>query len=108
MQHITEVLQLLNVMDRDHRFETAINEKTAKEAKTMSEWLTRVLDKSKEEGIEEGIEKGQVKGEDELSEALVDLRKQGREADAWKAMEDKQFRAQILEAFRAKRAAATV
>ena len=69
----------------------------------MSEWLTRVLNKSKEEGIE----KGQEKGEDELSEALVDLRKQGREADAWKAMEDKQYRAQILEAFRAKRAEAT-
>ena len=96
MQHITEVLQLLNVMDKDHRFETAVNEKTAKEAKTMSEWLTRVLNESKNEG------------EDELSEALVDLRKQGREADVWKAMEDKQFRAQILEAFRAKRAAATV
>jgi len=95
MQHITEVLQLLNVMDRDHRFETAVNEKTAKEAKTMSEWLTRVLNESKNEG------------EDELSEALVDLRKQGREADVWKAMEDKQFRTQILEAFRAKRAATT-
>ena len=73
----------------------------------MSEWLTRVLNQSEEEGIEKGIEKGQEKGEDDLSEALVDLRKQGREADAWRAMEDKQFRAQILEAFRAKRAEAT-
>lgn len=103
MKHLTQVLQLLNVMDKDHRFETAVNERITKEAKTMSEWLTRVLNKSKEEGIE----KGQEKGEDELSEALVDLRKQGREADAWRAMEDKQFRAQILEAFRAKRAEAT-
>ena len=58
----------------------------------MSEWLTRVLNQSIE------------KGEDELSEALVDLRKQGREEDVWKALKDKQFRAQILEAFRAKRA----
>ena len=74
----------------------------------MSEWLTRVLNKSKEEGIqegrEEGIEKGKEKGEDELSEALDELREQGRDSDVWKALKDKQFRAQILEAFRAKRA----
>ena len=52
-------------------------------------------------------EEGRAEGEDELSEALRDLRRQGREADAWKAVEDKQFRTQILEAYRAKRAEAT-
>jgi len=57
---------------------------------------------------EEGREEGQQMGEDELSEALDDLFEQGRDAEARKAMKDKQFRAQILEAFRTKRAAATV
>ena len=66
----------------------------------MSEWLTRVLNQSEEKGIE----KGKEKGEDELSEALDELREQGRDSDVWKALKDKQFRAQILEAFRAKRA----
>ena len=46
-------------------------------------------------------------GEDELSEALDELFEQGRDEEARKAMKDKQFRAQILEAYRTKRAAAT-
>ena len=65
----------------------------------MSEWLTRVLNQSEEEG--------RKKGEDDLSEALDDLFEQGRDEEARKALKDKQFRAQILEAFRAKRAEAT-
>ena len=45
LAHIESVLQLLNVMDRDHRFETAINERNEKkpEVRKMSEWLTRVI-----------------------------------------------------------------
>ena len=71
LEHIESVLQLLNVMDRDHRFETAVNNaKQGKEARTMSEWLTRVINESeargiskgREEGLEIGMEKGMEKG----------------------------------------------
>ena len=44
LEHIQAVLQLLNIMDKDHRFETAVNAKNMeKEVRTMSEWLTRVI-----------------------------------------------------------------
>ena len=59
-------------------------------------------------GIAIGEKKGIAIGEDDLSEVLDALFEQGRDAEARRAMKDKQFRAQILEAFRAKRSAATV
>ena len=38
-------------MDKDRRFETAINErKDMKEARTMSEWLDRVINESETKG----------------------------------------------------------
>ena len=53
LDHIQAVLYLLNVFDKDHRFETVINENVeAKEVRTMSEWLTKVIDTSKNEAIE--------------------------------------------------------
>ena len=62
LEHIESVLQLLNVMDKDHRFETAINERKAgKEARTMSEWLTRVINESEARGLAKGEEKGEIK-----------------------------------------------
>lgn len=82
LDHIQAVLQLLNVFDKDRRFETAANDKTgAKEVRTMSEWLTNVINKSEatgynrgieqgieqgiERGIEQGIEKGRISGNEE-------------------------------------------
>jgi len=63
MKHIHEVLQLLNVMDRDHRFETEVNLKSGeKEVRSMSEWLTRVLNESRAEGIEKGRATGLAEG----------------------------------------------
>ena len=58
----------MNVMDKDHRFETMINEKTAreKEVRTMSEWLTRVINENQAIGRAEGEITGAVK-------ALADL-----------------------------------
>ena len=80
VEHIESVLQLLNVMDSDHRFETAVNNaKQGKEARTMSEWLTRVINESEargiskgrekgwEEGLEKGREEGLEKGKDEAN-----------------------------------------
>ncbi len=61
MKHIEAVMQLLNVMDRDSRFQTAINNRTGqKEVKKMSEWLTRVLNESESKGMEKGLEKGAI------------------------------------------------
>ena len=63
MEHIEAVMQLLNVMDRDSRFQTAINDRIEqKGVKKMSEWLTRVLNESESKGREEGLEKGREEG----------------------------------------------
>ena len=58
------MLQLLNVMDRDHRFEQKQNDaaKSREEAKTMSEWLSRVIDESEAKGRAEGRAEGEAKG----------------------------------------------
>ena len=62
-EHIEAVMQLLNVMDRDSRFQTAINDRIEqKGVKKMSEWLTRVLNESESKGIEKGLEKGREEG----------------------------------------------
>ena len=53
LKHIQEVLQLLNVMDQDHRFELKQNESKdseEKEAKTMSEWLSKVITEGENRG----------------------------------------------------------
>ena len=63
LAHIELVLQLLNVMDKDHRFQAAINErKEAKEVRTMSEWLTKVINDNQAIGRAEGEARGIAKG----------------------------------------------
>ena len=50
-------------MDRDYRFETVINErKGEKEVRTMSEWLSRVINTSEARGEARGITIGEEKG----------------------------------------------
>ena len=67
LAHIESVLQLLNVMDQDHRFEQVINERNerGKEVRTMSEWLTRVINENQAKGRAEGEASGLKKGRDE-------------------------------------------
>ena len=64
LAHIQEVLQLLNVMDEDHRFEKIQNEayENRKEANSMSEWLSRVINESEARGRAEGEAKGRAEG----------------------------------------------
>ncbi len=63
LEHIQSVLQLMNVMDKDHRFETAVNEREAgKEVRTMSEWLTRVINESEAKGMAQGLAQGMAQG----------------------------------------------
>ena len=64
LDHIESVLQLLNVMDKDHRFETAINERNdkKKEVRKMSEWLTKVINENQAIGEVKGIAKGRAEG----------------------------------------------
>ena len=65
LAHIEFVLQLLNVMDQDHRFEQVINERNerGKEVRTMSEWLTRVINENQEIGLKKGRDEGRAEGE---------------------------------------------
>ena len=64
LAHIEPVLQLLNVMDQDHRFEQVINERNerGKEVRTMSEWLTRVINENQEIGLKKGRAEGEASG----------------------------------------------
>ena len=54
----------MNVMDQDHRFEQKQNEaaESREEAKTMSEWLSRVINESEAKGRAEGEAKGREEG----------------------------------------------
>ncbi len=68
LKHVEAVLQLLNVMDNDHRFAAYLDEKEkAKGARTMSEWLTRVINEN--QAI--GEAKGRAEGKFELLGSLV-------------------------------------
>ena len=61
LAHIESVLQLLNVMDKDHRFETAINKrKEVKGVRKMSEWLTKVINENQAIGMAKGRAEGQI------------------------------------------------
>ena len=72
LEHIESVLQLLNVMDKDHRFETEINDRiTGKEVRKMSEWLTRVINENQAIGRAEGRAEGKAEGKFELLVSLV-------------------------------------
>lgn len=100
VNHIEAVLQLLNVMDDDHRFEEKINEKVKKgEVKTMSEWLTHVLDESELKGQKEGMIEGRKEGENRLAKLMMILLSQGRTEDAGKAAEDADFRNRLYQEF---------
>ena len=60
LAHIESVLQLLNVMDKDHRFETAINKrKEVKGVRKMSEWLTKVINENQAIGMAKGRADGE-------------------------------------------------
>jgi len=65
LAHIESVLQLLNVMDKDHRFETVVNERLEgqKEVRKMSEWLTKVIDENQAIGMAKGRAEGRAEGQ---------------------------------------------
>ena len=80
-------------MDQDHRFEKKQNETAdgQKEAKTMSEWLSRVINESEDKGREEGRAEGREEGREEgrADEKLSNLKTIMRKMklSAQKAME---------------------
>ena len=86
MEHIEAVMQLLNVMDRDSRFQMAVNDRMEqKEVRKMSEWLTRVLNESESKGREEGLEKGREEG---LVEGLEKGLEKGAIQTLWSLVKD--------------------
>lgn len=112
VEHIQEVLHLLNVMDKEKRFEIKMNDNVeAGKEKTMSEWLDRVLreseDKGKKigkaegiaEGKAEGIARGKAEGEWMMGKLISFLLNQGRTEDLSRAAEDPEFRAQLYREF---------
>ena len=88
VQHIQEVLQLLNVMDKEKRFEDNLNEDIVKgKVNKMSEWLDKVIKTSEE------------KGENRMGKLMKILLKQGRTEDLNRAVDDSEFRDQLFQEF---------
>ena len=59
-------------MDKDHWFETEINERGAgREVRKMSEWLTRVINENQAIGRAEGRAEGKAEGEFSMLVNLV-------------------------------------
>ena len=92
VQHIQEVLRLLNVMDKEKRFEEKINEEVAEgKVNTMSEWLDKVIKTSETNG--------EVRGENRMGKLMIILLKQGRTEDLDRAVDDSEFRNQLFQEF---------
>ena len=90
--HIQEVLQLLNVMDKEKRFEEKLNEEIAeRKVNTMSEWLDRVIKTSES--------KGRKEGENDLAKLMLMLFNQGRTEDANRAAADPEYRKKLYQEF---------
>lgn len=88
VQHIQAVLQLLNVMDKEKRFELKINENAEKgKVNTMSEWLDKVIKTS------------EADGENKMGKLINILLNQGRTEDLSKAANDSDFRQQLYQEF---------
>ena len=107
LDHIQAVLHLLNIMDQDHRFETALNaeqRERGEEAKTMSEWLTRVISENEEkgvkQGIEQGVKQGVEQGENRLGSLITKLKEVGRTDDAFRAAADPDYRKKLYKEFK--------
>lgn len=96
VKHIEAVLQLLNVMDKEKRFEEKINEEVAEgKVKTMSEWLDKVIKTSEANGES----KGRKEGENRMGKLMKILLKQGRTEDLDRAVDDSEFRNQLFQEF---------
>ena len=92
VQHIQEVLQMLNVMDKEKRFEDSLNEEIMEgKVNNMSEWLDKVIKTSEERGEE--------KGENRMGKLVKILLKQGRTEDLDRAVGDSEFRDQLFQEF---------
>ena len=93
LDHIQAVLQLLNVMDQEHRFEMKQNETDPKEteAKSMSEWLSRVINDSEARGESRGEARGRKTGETKGLNITNWLWSQGRGEEAMRAEKDEQL-----------------
>lgn len=96
--HIKAVLQLLNVMEKDNRFEEKVNESIEKEEiRTMSEWLTKIINESEANGVARGISQGLSQGENRLGKLVDLLLNQGRTEDLKKAAKNPEYRNRLYQ-----------
>ena len=97
LQHVEAVLQLLNVMTNDHRFEDVINQQNDSKGgvKKMEEFLDRV----EARGVAIGEARGVAIGENKLAALMDRLFTLGRFDDAQKAVKDETYRARLFKEF---------
>lgn len=67
VKHMQEILQLLNVMTGEHRFEDECNNQMKGVPKSMNDFWDRVEAKAREEGREEGRAEGSLNGKKETA-----------------------------------------
>ena len=96
MDHVQAVLELLNVMAEDKRFELKQNEGIKnEEVRTMADWLTKKLNASRAEGEREGRQEG----ENRMAKLINLLLNQGRTEDISRVTVDPEYRSQLYNEF---------
>ena len=95
MKHVQEVLQLLNVMTGDSRYEQAYQVNEEGVPRNMCEVLDRIENKGRNEGRSEGLTEGRT----EIFILMQKLFDEGRVEDAKRAANDEAFRKEILQEF---------
>ena len=66
----------------------------------MSEWLTKVINESKEEGKKEGVKQGVAQGENLLGTLMTKLFSLGRDEDAKRCAADPEYRQKLYKEFK--------
>ena len=95
---------MLNVMDKEKRFEEQLNEQIGeRKVNTMSEWLDKVIKTSEARGEARsearGEARGEAKGENNMGKLMLMLFNQGRTEDANRAAADPEYRKILYQDF---------
>ena len=100
IRHVHELLQLMTIMTKDHRFNDVYSPDMEGGNTKMCEVLDKIenrgIEKSIEKGIKKGIEKGIEKGEHNAFSLVKFLMSNNRLGDLEKASEDETYRRKLM------------
>ncbi len=100
IRHVHELLQLMTIMTKDHRFNDVYSPDMEGGNTKMCEVLDKIenrgIEKGIEKGIKKGIEKGIEKGEHNAFSLVKFLMSNNRLGDLEKASEDETYRRKLM------------